>query len=154
MTVQDPFEDAKPASQFPSMEQLKGRLVLVKPLKLTENIPSGKYKNPDGTPVLSNRIDADITVVDGPLDDFDTVEFSSMWVSGSYQVTQLRPVLARGSQMLGRIQLKNPGQAKGQGNPWGFEPPTEADKQTARDYLAGRTVGAAMAPAAPKNPFG
>lgn len=153
MTVQDPFEDAKPASVFPSMEQLVGRLVLVKPTKLTEKVPSGKYKNPDGTPVLSDRIDADLTVVDGPLDDFDTVEFSSMFIGGSYQVTQLRPVLARGSQMLGRIQLKNPGQSKGQGNPWGFEPPTEADKQIARDYLAGRTVGAAMAPAAPKNPF-
>jgi hypothetical protein len=154
----DPFEDARPAALFPSMEQLAGRLVLVRPLKLTENIPSRNYRNPDGTPVMSERIDAEIKVVDGPLADFPSTEFDSMWVGGSYQVTQLKGPLSRKSSMLGRVQLKDPSKPKGQGNPWGFEPPTDQDKQIARDYLAGRTIGGAEAPAAApapkKNPFG
>lgn len=149
----DPFEDAKPAAQFPSMEQLKGRLVMVKPVKLTENIPSAKYKNPDGTPVLSSRIDAVVTVVDGPVPEFADTEFGPMWISGSYQVTQLTPVLGRNGTILGRVNLKNPKQPKGQGNPWGFEAPTDADKQTARDYIAGKRVAAAEAPAQETNPW-
>lgn len=156
MTVQDPFEDAKPASLFPSMEQLAGRLVMVKPLDITKDIPSTKYKDSKGRPVLSDRIDADVTVVDGPVEGFDTTEFKSMWISGSYQVTQLTGPLTRGTQLLGRVNLKDPSRAKGQGNPWGFNSPTDADKQIARDYLAGRTIGAAEAPKqdTPKNPFG
>lgn len=150
----DEFESATEASSYPTMEQLQGRLVLVKPLKLTKDVPSTTYKDAQGRPTLSDRYDVDIKVVDGPLADFDTTEFESMWLSQSYMVSQLHRFFKNGKTLLGTVQLKDPRKSKGQGNPWGFEPATAEDVQAAKNYLAGikmQSVGGAEA--AEDNPF-
>ena len=49
--------------------------------------------------------------------------------------------------VLCRIDTLTPGTPAGQRNPWTMNAATDADKQTARDFLAGRKVAQASAPA-------
>lgn len=167
----DPFATPTPvASKFASVQSFYGRLVLIEPTKLENDVPKSS-SNPTGP--RGDRVTATITTVDGQgaVEIFanrsgtgqylEGPEHRGVWINQDRLVPalltpdgkQLLPmVLARVSTFLG-------GQAR-QGNPYSFEAPTEEDKQLARDFLAGRRLAGASAPsqpapqAAPKNPFG
>lgn len=147
-TVTDPFgaPGAIP-SEFPTMASLRGRLVLIKPLK-QETVP-----NNQGAPgQMQERVTANVTVVDGlgPVPVMNRgvptgqtlagPEFQGMWISQEVIVKQLAEALRTGGMVLGRVDTRTPGSAPGKGQPWGLIDPSEQDKQTARDYLAGRVV--------------
>lgn len=149
----DPFaEPASIPSEFPSAASFKKRLVLLQPEKLELDVPNTLTPGK-----LEDRVTVTVTVVDGEGD----VQLCPQQVpSGVYvpgpvykgvRFTQDRIVkaLAPGrkfsAQMrLGRLDTFKPGPAK-QGNPWGMEPPTEADKQVARDFLAKQAMEQAAA---------
>lgn len=157
-TVTDPF--AAPAaipSEYPTVASFRGRLVLIKPVKI-ETVP-----NTQGAPgQMQDRVTADVTVVDGlgPVpgftrgqpngQSFPGPEFRGTYISQEVIVKQLADVTPpRGSgQVLARIDTRTPGTAPGKGNPWGLVEVTEDDKNIARAFLANRTVNAAAPPAA------
>lgn len=151
----DPF--AAPSaipSTYPKPTDLKGHLVLISPVKL-ESVPNTQGKPGD----MQDRVTADVKVVDGELANFPgQTEFTGVYFSGSRVVPALVPSIQARGMVLARFETRDPSAKAGKGNPWGLQDPTEADKQTARDYLAGRTVAAAQAPApaaapATDNPF-
>lgn len=167
----DPFSAPAPvASAHASAQSFKGRLVLITPTKLELNVPKG-----EGSAELGNKVTANVLVVDGqgPVQVFNNrvatgkflegPEHIGVWFSqdrlamhGGLVDPSKNPVQLMGP-VLGRIETRYPDKAAGKGNPWGLTPPTEADIQTAREFLANRTVGAAAAPAPvaeDENPFG
>lgn len=151
----DPF--AAPAaipSTFPVIESLRGRLVLIAP-KSQKTVPNN-LGNPGDT---QEQITADVTVVDGlgPVPLFKNrqptgqtlpgPDFPGMWITQDRIVKQLADALKSRGMVLGRIDTRQPGTMAVKGNPWGLIDPTEADIQTARNFLATRTVSAALPPA-------
>lgn len=157
-TVTDPF--AGPAaipSSFPTVASFRGRLVLIRPVK-QETVPNN-LGAPGST---QERVTADITVVDGlgPVPQmkgnppaptgqmFQGPDFPGTYVQSEVIVKQLADALSSRGMVLARIDTRTPGTNPIKGNPWGLIDPTEADKQTARNFLANRTVSAASAPAA------
>lgn len=156
-TVTDPF--AAPAaipSEYPTVASFRGRLVLIRPIKI-ETVP-----NTQGAPgQMQDRVTADVTVVDGlgPVPGFTRgqpngqsfagPEFRGTYISQEVIVKQLADVTPpRGNGMvLARIDTKTPGTAPGKGNPWGLIHPTDQDRDIARAFLANRTVNGASAPA-------
>lgn len=154
----DPF--AAPAaipSEYPTVASFRGRLVLIRPIKI-ETVP-----NSQGAPgQMQDRVTADVTVVDGlgPVPGFTRgqpngqsfagPEFRGTYISQEVIVKQLAEVTPpRGNGMvLARIDTKTPGTAPGKGNPWGLIDPTDQDRNIARAFLANRTVSSAAAPAA------
>lgn len=177
-TPTDPFAAPAPvASAFASADSFRGRLVLIKPTKLEYDIPKSAA-NPTGP--CGNRITANVTVVDGsgPVQVFsnrvptgvmlDGPEHIGVWFNQDRLATSgglidpSQPNLATGRPgqllplVLGRLETYKPGQPAGQGNPWGLLPPSEEDKQTARNFLAGQTMAKVAGPAGPAatgNPF-
>jgi hypothetical protein len=150
----DPFDSpAEIPSEFPKFDDhLRGRLLLIKPTKLEQGLVSTTLpKNSDGTPVVQDRITADVYVLDGaPLADFaGATAFPGLYISQSRVVVQLSNVAQLGAKtrqtmVLGRLNTRyaqgkpNPTAKErkaGPGNPWGLEDPTDADKATARAYL-------------------
>ena len=148
-TEVDPFDEpgAKGSGAFPGVAQLKGRLVIVKPLNLEKNVPA-----PGENGKTQDRITADVHVLDGEpiaaaLDkdgdikaEFDeplTAPFvlESMYLSQTVLVNQLRSAYKNDGIVLGRIG-QEPARKKGQNKPWVFENATDADKATAREYWA------------------
>lgn len=154
----DPF--AGPAAiptEFPTIASFRGRLVLIRPLK-SEMVP-----NTQGAPgQMQDRITADITVVDGrgPVPGFTRgqpngqtftgPDFRGVYISQEVIVKQLADGLRGQTQVLAWIDTRTPGTAPGKGNPWGLIDATQNPEavQTARSFLATRTVAAAAAPAA------
>jgi hypothetical protein len=146
----DPFQaPATIPSSFPTIGSLRGRLVLITPLK-QETRPNNL-----GAPGATQQvITADVDVVDGrgpvpvvrgnpPIPTGQMLEgpsFTGMWITNEVVVTQLQTALRTGGKVLARVDTKVPGTNPGKGNAWGLIDPTEADKQTARDFLAGRTI--------------
>lgn len=141
-------------STFPSIESFRGRLVLIKP-KSQKQVPNN-LGNPGD---MKDQITADVTVVDGlgPVNLFKQRQFTGqtlpgpdfpgVWLDAQVVVVQLQDALRAQGMVLGRIDTKTPGTMAVKGNPWGIIAPTEEDKQTARNFLATRTVAAAAAPA-------
>jgi hypothetical protein len=145
----DPFDDpgSTGGGKYPSMAQLKGRLLLVEPTNLEKGIPS--TLEPDKK---VDRVTATVHVLDGDAitdvldkDGDSTFTFDEplvapfvledMYLSQVVLVNQLRKAYKAEVKVLGRLgQL--PAQKKGNNKAWAFEIPTEQDKQTARDYLA------------------
>lgn len=154
----DPFATpAKPASDFASVASFRGRLVLIEPTGYEYDVPSQ-----DDPSKKSDRVTATITVVDGSGD----VEifawgdgtgkflkgpaYQGVWIAQDRLVKQLLDNGERGrtlKMVLGRFETYKPGQRPKKGNPWGLLDPSETDKQTARDFLANRTIAQASAPA-------
>jgi len=142
-------------STFPSVQGLHGRLVLLTPRKV-ETVPD--TNNPGQ---FKDRMMVDVVVVDGagPVPVFknrqhtgqflEGTDFPGTYMSQSRIVNQLREALASGGKVLARIGLYKEGQPQGQGNPWGLVDPTEQDAQIARQFLASRTVSAAIPQPAP-----
>lgn len=146
----DPFDDAPQVSAYPKLEQLRGRLLLVKPTKLEEHILT-KFGTPTN-PQYQDRITADVYVVDGPsVEGFDgESEFLDMYLSNDRLVKQLRRNIG-GRMVLGRLETFEPGKKAMAGNPWGFQEATAEDKGLARVFWKARSQPKPAA--APTNPF-
>lgn len=145
----DPFASpAQISTEFPKAALFKGRLILLRPTKLERQLPN--QLDPDKP---QDRLTVDITSVDGPIDGFEGREFKGVWINWGRVITQCEEALKTGGMVLARLDTYKPGERPGKGNPWGLIAATDAEKQTARDYLANRTVAAASAPAADENPF-
>lgn len=151
---QDPF--SRPGvipSAFPKVQSLQGRLVLFKP-KSVKTVPN----NLGGQGAMQEQMTVDVTVVDGagPVPVFNQrqhtgaflegPDFPGMWISSEVIVKQLLDALTAGGQVLARVNVPNPALPAGKGNAWGLVDPTEEDLQTARNFLANRTVAATSAP--------
>lgn len=163
---QDPFADPTPrTSEFASADSFRGRLILIEPTKVERDVPK-TAANPMGP--KGDRVTATVTTVDGqgPVQIFaqrvptgkwlDGPEYIGVWfnqeqLSAGLQTLKKDALL---KMVLCRIDTLKPGTPAGQGNPWVMSPASDADKQMARDYLAGRKL-AQTAPQAPApNPFG
>ena len=158
---QDPFEDPTPPSVvFASADSFRGRLVIMEPTKIEIGIPK-MSSNPTGP--KGDRITADVTTVDGlgPVEVFrnrnglgiflDGPLHRKVWFNQDQIVDGLKTPDGKSlrKMVLVRLDTLKPGQPQGQGNPWVMNPASDADKQTARDFLAGRKVAQAEAPSAP-----
>lgn len=165
----DPFARPTPRqSNFASADSFRGRLVLIEPTKVEFDVPkqANQPNGPKGT-----RVTATVTVVDGkgPVQSYSNrvpgamlegdvhrgVWFGQEQISaGLLELDGKTPL----KMVLARIDTLKPGSPAGQGNPWVLGDFTDADAQTARDYLAGRTIAQASQPAKaephPDNPFG
>jgi hypothetical protein len=158
-------------SKFANAGALRGRLIIVEPTKLEHDIPKSA-KNPDGP--KGDRVTATVTVVDGqgPLQVTDRFgrPIPGQFIQGEVHrgVWFGQDQLAAGlttedgkelvKMVLCRIDTLKPGTEPEQGNPWVMNAVTDEDRQTARDYLAGRRIAAASGPTAPaastpKNPW-
>jgi hypothetical protein len=150
----DPFSGPAPQqARGPRLRDLYGRLLLIVPLKLEEGIPNRLSQN-GGT---QDRMTADVIVLDGgpipyggapekvpprPHDKTAAVPHKNarMYISSVGLISQCRDALAKKirtgqpGMVLGRL---NVGEAKGdQAPPYLLTPPTDQDKQVARQYLA------------------
>lgn len=163
--AQDPFSAPQEvASEFASVASFRGRLVLIEPTDYEYDIPSMDDPTKKG-----DRVTATITVVDGSGDveiynhgvptgqHLPGPEYKGVWIGQDRLRKQLLDNGERGrtlKMVLGRFETYKPGQRPMKGNPWGLLAPSEADKQTAREFLANRMVAKAAAPAkADDNPF-
>lgn len=162
-TPTDPFQTPTPrASAFASADSFRGRLVLLRPTKVERDIPKQAHK-PEGP--KGDRVTANVTVVDGqgPVQVFaqrqptgkflDGPEHRGVWFNQDQLAAGLQDV--RGNLLelvLARIDTLKPGTPAGQGNPWVFQDPSEADKDVARKFLASQMVGSAAAPTQPAPP--
>jgi hypothetical protein len=149
----DPFDAPAPQqARGPRIRDLYGRLLLLVPRKLEENVPNRLQL---GT--TQDRLTADVIVLDGgpiafggrpenvppvPHDKVAQVphKTASQYISNRGLISQCREALAKRAQgqpgmVLGRLTV---GTAKeeGQNAPYLLTPPTDADKALARQYLA------------------
>lgn len=168
MTVEDPFAAPTPhMSNHASADSFRTRLILVEPLGVERDVPK-QAMNPNGP--KGDKITANVTTVDdlGPVQVYsqrvatgrflDGPLYRKVWFNQDQIVEGLQTLDGQLRKMvLLRIDTLKPGTMAGQGNPWIVHAPTDADKQMARDFLAGRTVAQAAAPEenpfAPKAPF-
>lgn len=149
----DPFDAPAPQqARGPRIRDLYGRLLLIVPKKLEENLPNrlqvGKFQD---------RLTADVIVLDGgpipfggkpeavpPVPHDKTAQLphktAGQYISNVGLIAQCRVALAKRAQgqpgmVLGRLGV---GVAKeeGQNAPYVLSVPTEADKTLARQYLA------------------
>ncbi len=148
----NPFAVAvAPPSTFPKMAGLNGLLLLVKPIKLEENLINTRFSKPGQAPQTYDRLTADVETIDAVPAGFDSNVFPSMYISGTRLITQLRGNLATGQPVLGRLGLFKPNEIPGAGNPWGLLEPTEDDVQLALRYVNGtHKPSGGVTPAAPK----
>jgi hypothetical protein len=161
---EDPFAGPSAvSSNFASLDSFRGRLVLIEPTGYEYDVP-GK----DDPSQKRDRITATITVVDGS-GDIDLYsygdktgktlkgpEFKGVWISQERVVQQLTKDDERGrthKMVLGRLETYKPGVRAKKGNPWGILAASEEDKQTARDFLANRTIAQSSAPNDDEDPF-
>jgi len=140
------------ASEFASADSFRGRLVLIRVTEFEEKVP-----NPLQPGKFADRVTATVSTVDGkgPVQIFSQKastgkylngpDHEGVWFSQDRIVRAIAPqgVSSMGRLTLGVIETYKPGQPAGLGNPWGVVQPTEDQKQTARDFLAGRTVAEA-----------
>jgi len=119
------------------MVQLNGILLLIRPVKLEENLINTRFMKPGQAPQMYDRLTADVETIDHIPAGFDTNVFPSMYISGTRIITQVRGNLATGQPMLGRLSLYKPNEAAGAGNPWGLLEPTPEDVQLALRYVNG-----------------
>ncbi|HEX8005208.1 MAG TPA: hypothetical protein VF482_02130 [Trebonia sp.] len=149
----DPFSGPAPQRpRGPRLREMYRRLILIIPGKL-ETVPNRLSKTPGET---QERMTADVIVLDGgpinyggkpeakipvPHDKVANVPYvaKAMFISGVGLVSQCRDALDRRRQglpgmVLGRLTV---GEASGDKEPpWLLEPPTDADKALARQYLS------------------
>lgn len=161
----DPFADPTPrVSEFASADSFRGRLILIEPVKVERDVPK-QASAPNGP--KGDRVTATVTVVDGqgPVQTYSDRTPTGLWLDGPEHlgVWFNQDQLAAGLQtpkkdallkmVLCRIDTLKPGTRSGQGNPWTMNAASDADKQTARDFLAGRKIAQASSPAEDQSPF-
>lgn len=136
---EDPFASAPQVSAYPKMDDLRGRLLLVKAHKLEEGLLSSFSK--PGKPMYQDRITADVYVVDGgaPEGFEGETEFLDMYLSQDRLVKQLKRSVPGGRMILGRLDTFKPGTKAEAGNPWGLQEPTDEDKAKARVFWKARS---------------
>jgi hypothetical protein len=140
MTQRDEFDTA---GSFLKLADNLGELILFTPTEYfdQENGMDTSFGKKDY--VLTDAVV--LTAEGGPAEYIDTTI-----LQGSL-IAQLKRKIPGGRKLLGRIAK---GEAKkGQNAPYILAAPDEADKQMARDWLAGRTVAEAAPAAAPADPF-
>jgi len=131
----DPF--GAPQTEFITAKDFVGRLVLVTPTGVETGIKSTMPGNEDKT---YDRVIADVVILDGaPNDKFDTIpcRIEGQLLSGAGLVPQLTKRTSAGP-VPGKMTLGRFANRKGK---WPqpavvMDEPTDADKQTARAYLA------------------
>lgn len=148
----DPFaEPSDIPSENPSVASFRGRLVLIEPSTLERGLPN--TLNPGTT---QDKLTATITTVDGlgavevwsdgsPTGHkVDGPRHENVWIFNDRVIKGCLDSEGRIRKMvLARIETFKPGEKPRKGNPWGLLSPSDADKQLARDFLAGRTIGQA-----------
>lgn len=158
--TQDPFSTRTAvATTFASIASFRGRLVLIEPTQFEADVPGQEPGK------VADRVTATITVIDGsevqrPVELFPQGHpsgqhlpgnrFEGVWISQDRVVKQLRTdAMARGTlqaMVIGKFETFKPGVPAKKGNPWGLDyEVTEADKQTAREFLAKRYAEQAAA---------
>jgi hypothetical protein len=156
----DPFADPTPrVSAFASADSFRGRLILIEPTKVERDVPK-QSTVPNGP--KGDRVTATVTVVDGqgPVQTYSNRTPTGKFLEGDVHrgVWFNQDQLSAGLQtldgellkmVLTRIDTLKPGTPAGQGNPWVMHKTTDAEKQTARDYLAGRRIAQASTPSQP-----
>lgn len=165
---QDPFADPTPrVSKHASADSFRGRLILIEPTQIERNVPKAK-----GSTAIGDKITANVSVIDGsgPVEIYtqrvktgtflEGPTYRGVWFNQDQVCDALQD--ADGNllpMVLCRLDTLKPGTMQGQGNPWTVSAGTDADKQTARDFLANRYQAQAAktvaqtAPAAQANPW-
>jgi hypothetical protein len=147
---EDPFSDPGSASGYPSLKQLKGRVVIVVPKVLEKGLPN--TLNPGQT---RDRLTADVHVLTGdditarvddddnetPFDEPMTVPFklTDMYLSGAMVINEVRAKLPQGEEPAGMVigvLTKLPPLKAGQKGAWSLAAATDEQKQIGRKYLA------------------
>ena len=143
MSNDDPFTSASSGDRITDLD---GQLLLITPIGYVEKVDTAFGE--------TDAVDADVVALDG---DNGPESFDGMKIFQGALIGVLKraakfnndfpagdPKTGRPKMLLGRLGR---GEAKkGQSAPWILTPPSEDDKQLARDYLA-------KAPAEPVNPF-
>lgn len=148
----DPFSDPAPAGgKWPSLKQLKGRLLLITPLAI-EKVPNTLSKTPGA---MTDRITADVVFLDGDpikgiLDKDDEVShtydepliaptlMNNRFISGVRLVPRLSKALSTQGMVLGRLVLLP--KIGDKSRVWDLEAASEDDKKIARAYLESTKV--------------
>lgn len=135
MARNDEFDTA---GEYVAIKDLLGELVLFTPTEHVEEVQTDF-----GT---KDAVVTDLVV----LSQDGTPEYTDVMVFQGSLIGQLKRKIPNGRKLLGVIAQ---GEAKkGQNAPYILTAPTDEQAQTARDYLAGRTVQAA-APSQADDPF-
>jgi hypothetical protein len=131
----DPFGAAPESGVYPKQADLRGRLLLITPTKFEANVPSSNPKYPP-----TDRVTADVAVLDGAVEGFDDVTFTDMWLSGTKVTGSLHKSMKAGQKMiLCRIISQDNDARPSAENPWSVTTEyTEDDAVKAREYLANR----------------
>jgi hypothetical protein len=146
----DPFSDPGSASGFPSLKQLKGRILIVVPKTLERNLPN--TLNPGQT---RDRLTADVHVLSGEditarLDDDDNetpfdepltipCKLADMYLSGAKLINETKAKLPQGDKPAGMVigvLTKLPPLKAGQKGAWSLAAATDEQKAVGRKYLA------------------
>ena len=146
----DPFDDPGSGSAYPTLKQLKERLLIVIPQRLERGLPN--TLNPGQT---RDRLTANVVVLDGDsidkrIDDDDNefpfdeplvppFKLDDMYLSGAKLISETKHKLPHGEKpagmVLGRLTKLKPLKA-GQKGAWSLVAASDADKAKAREYLA------------------
>ena len=128
----DPFSSAR--SAFTTLDDLMGRLILVRPKELRTEVST----LPNANGKTYEKVIADVIVLDGDPDDkIETIPMTleDQHISGVAIVGQLKPAakkkIDRGGIVLGRLG-KVPSKTKGFGPAWILNDPEDEDKELAR----------------------
>lgn len=139
----DPFASASSGDRITDLD---GDLLLITPIEYVEKV--------DTTFGETDAVDADVVAFDGDTgtQTFDGMRiFQGALIGATKRAAKFNqdnpggdPKTGRPKMILGRLGRGDA--KKGQSAPWILSPPSEADKQLARDYLA-------KVPTEPVNPF-
>ena len=146
----DPFSDPGSASGYPTLRQLKGRLVIVVPKVLEKNLPN--TLQPGQT---RDRLTADVHVLTGddvtariddddnetPFDEPMVVPFKceDMYLSGAKLINETKAKLPQGDKPAGMVigvLTKLPPLKAGQKGAWSLAQASAEQKAIGRKYLA------------------
>lgn len=146
----DPFSDPGSASGYPSLKQLKGRVVIIVPKVLQRGLPN--TLNPGQT---RDRLTADVHVLTGddltsriddddnetPFDEPMVVPFKceDMYLSGAKLINETKAKLPQGEKPAGMVigvLTKLPPLKAGQKGAWSLAQATPEQKAIGRKYLA------------------
>lgn len=146
MSQRDEFDTP---GAYVAIKDLLGELVLFTPTEYVEEVTTDF-----GTKDAINTDLVVLTAEGGPAEYTDVMIFQGSLIGTLKRKTPVytNGILTReGRKVLGVIAK---GEAKkGQNAPYVLDAPDDAQKQVARDYLAGRTVDAAVSDSAPADPW-
>lgn len=164
-----PASTNDPSITRPQMKDLVGRLLLIRPTKREENVPSA-FKNSDGSPGAPGpRLTADVIVLDGPPFPYGgdlekgkphthmatqiPFEIPALFIRQGVLIDQLSPALTPGNAPMVCGRLGKVPSTKGSAA-YKLADAEPAERELANQYVAARQTGApySAAPAAPQAP--